>query len=101
MHRGHGLQAGGVHDQQLPLVEAAVVSEPHQDAVVLGAGAEIGHERHLADDEPGVERSRLAAARLVVVLVHPVVGGMVGNQLVAMGDSPEQLFGSLSASGWL
>jgi hypothetical protein len=29
-----------------------------------------------------------------------VPGGMVGNQLVAMGDSPEQLFGSLSASGW-
>jgi hypothetical protein len=33
--------------------------------------------------------------------VIPVLGGMVGNQLVAMGDSPEQLFGSLSASGWL
>jgi hypothetical protein len=32
--------------------------------------------------------------------VIPMPGGMVGSQLVAMGDSPEQLFGSLSASGW-
>ena len=31
--------------------------------------------------------------------VIPMSGGMVGNQLVAMGDSPEQLVGSLSASG--
>jgi AcrR family transcriptional regulator len=30
-----------------------------------------------------------------------VLGAMVGNHLVAMGDSPERLTGSLGASGWL
>lgn len=31
----------------------------------------------------------------------PVLGSMIGNLLVAMGDSPERLMGSLAAAGWL
>ncbi len=30
----------------------------------------------------------------------PVLGGMVGNLLIALGDSPERLMSSLTASGW-
>ncbi len=30
-----------------------------------------------------------------------VLGAMVGNHIVAMGDSPERLMGSLAKSGWL
>jgi hypothetical protein len=33
--------------------------------------------------------------------VVPVLGMMVGNHLIAMGDSQEKLMGSLAASGWL
>ena len=33
--------------------------------------------------------------------VGPVLGATVGNLLVALGDSPEQLMGSLTAAGWL
>jgi AcrR family transcriptional regulator len=33
--------------------------------------------------------------------VIPVLGTMVGNLLVAMGDSPERLLGSLVTSGWI
>jgi hypothetical protein len=70
MHGGDRLQARGVHDQQLTLTTSSVIPVAHQNPVIFGNS------------------------------VGPVLGTTVGNLLVALGDSPERLMESLTASGW-
>jgi hypothetical protein len=77
VHRGHRLQALSVQNHQLALIASTVVPVTHQNAVVLGAGVGVGHERHLADYELVIERRRAAVG-------YPTDSGLLAKAIGTM-----------------